>query len=529
MTDRSNSPRPLVGRRQFLGWALGAAGTAVVGPSLLASCSSPDTGSRVAQRHQDKILRIGVAGAPSNINPLDSGSELTRWLAEPVVETLYAYDADLRSVPLLAAGEPTISDDLLTWTVPLRDDVTFHNGDPLTAEHVVATLDHMLDLGAGSEWITYFIDYIQRFDVIDEHTFSIGLARPYGLLRSHLTNLPIGHADYVNRRDAMMGTGPFQLADYQPGQAFTMTRYDGYHGEAPYFEGIEFTVYLDGATRLVSLRQGKVDLIAPVPFQNLNVVEESDELELIVADGAVDVLTYVMMLDEPFSDENFRRAVAVSMDRAGVRDRVYGGRATIGQGPVGPGHLGYDPDLEVFSPQPDYALAEQYLAQASTTRRDFTITIGTSQVSRDIATVLAAGWEQLGLSVSIEQLAGGPWSSKWLANEYEMLMNTFQSGFTSGPANYLTFAPAHSQNLLSCGYVNREVDSLLDTVWTTSDHEERAEALRRADRILAEDAVIFPPVYPKLALAQRVELSPVDPANLRTSRLEPHRLRFVTR
>lgn len=512
-------------RRHFLGLAVG---TALAGPTLLGACGSGDTSGRVTRRHKDGILQVGVAAFPGNLNPLDSGSEQTRWLAEPVMETLYRYDDRLGSVPLLATALPTVSEDQLTWTIPLRRDVTFHNGDPLTADDVIATLDHMLDLGAGSEWISYLLDYVQRFDKVDEHTVSIGLAKPYGLLQSHLTNLPISHRAAAGRRDTMVGTGPFAVERIVPGQSFRVKRYAGYHGPAPAFQGIEFTTFADGATRLVSLRQGKVDLITSVPYQNLAAVEKHDDLRLVMADAPLDVLTYVNLHQDPFRDESFRRAVAVSMDRAGVRDRVYGGHATIGQGPIGPAELGWDPDVDVYPAERDLDEARRLLAKATTTTRSFTITLGTSQTAKEIASVLVAGWAEIGLDVKIHQLAGGPWSSAWLSNEYQMLMNTFQSGFTSGPANYLTLTPAHSQNLLSCGYVDPEVDAWMDAVWATSDPEERVDSLRNISRRLAEQAVIFPPVYPKLALAQRTEVSPVDVGNLRTSRLAPHELRFVT-
>lgn len=525
MTTSTTRARATLDRRRFLGLAVGAAVTA---PGVLAACGGSGTGDRVAERHRDGILRIGVAGAPTNINPLDSGSELTQWPAEAVMESLYTYDDQLASVPLLAAGEPTISADLLTWTIPLRTGVTFQNGDPFTAHHAVATLDHLLDLGSGSEWITYLLDYVQWFEAADDHTLTVGLVKPYGLLRSHLTNLPMGHADHVSRRDSMMGTGPYALDSFRPGQSFTLTRYPGYHGTAPAFEGIEFSVFVDGGTRLVTLQQGRVDLITSVPHTNLRTVEKDPDLELIMAEAPLDVLTYVNLLTEPFSDEHFRRAVAVSMDRVGVRDRVFGGHATLGQGPIGPAQKGWDPDLAVYAEQADLDQAARLLERADTDRRGFSITVGTAQLGRDIATVLAAGWAEIGLEVTIEQLAGGPWSSKWLANEYEMLMNTFQSGFTSGPANYLTLTPGDSRNLLSCGYVDPEVDAWMDTVWQTDDDDDRVAALQQINRRLAEAAVMFPPVYPKLVMAQRRELSPVDVDALRISRLRPQHLSFVS-
>ena len=511
-------------RRRFLGLSVLAATT---GGALLSACSSQDVHARVLERHKDGILQVGVAAAPNNINPLDSGSEVTRWISEPVVESLYTYDDDLKSVPLLAAGEPVIADDQLTWTIKLRTDITWQNGDPLTADDVVATLGHINSLSSGSEWITYLLNYVQSFSAIDTHTVEINLIKPYGLLRSHLTNLPIVHKDFVNSKNQMMGTGPYKLDSFVPGQSFTMSRYDGYHGEKTDFTGIVFTELQDGATREVSLNQGKVDLLTSVPYRNLDSMKSTAGVAVQISDAPLDVLTYVLFTREPFSDPDFRKAVAVSMDRAGVVQKVFAGEATPGQGPIGPAEIGWDPTLDVFKPTPDYAQAKSLLESAKTTRRDFTLTIGTTQTAKDIAQVLAAGWAQVGIQVRIEQLAGGPWSNKWLSRDYDMLMNMFQSGFTSGPANYLTLAPADSTNILSCGYKNPQVDELIAVVWQTSDDAERKDALVKLNRILAEDVVIFPPAYPRLAVARRVEVSPVNEQLMRVSRLSPQTLHFV--
>lgn len=522
-------------RRGFLGMT---AGLALGGTGLLTACSSSSSGDRVADRHKDGILRIGVAAAPSNLNPLDSGAEVTRWIAEPVMESLYAYDDNLNSVPLLADGEPEVSADRLTWTIRLRDGVVWHNGDPFTADDVVATLTHMLDMSAGSEWITYMLGYTQRFEKADPRTVRIVLAKPYGLLRSHLTNLPVTHKDFVARKDTMMGTGPFKLDGYVPGQSFTMSKFERYHGgqyRAPFadmpggaaFKGIEYTVFMDGNTRAVSLKQGKVDLITSPAQTTVPVLEKESGVAVVSTVAPLDVLTYVMVGREPFSDPEFRKAVAFSMDRDGVLQRIYGGKGKPGQGPIGPGELGYDAGLSVYPAAPDLAKAREHLARAATSKRAFTLTVGTNQAIRDIAQVLVAGWAKIGLDVTIEQLAGGPWSNKWLSRDYDMLMNTFSSGFTSGPANYLTLAPASSTNVLSCGYRNPVVDQAIDVVWQTTDAGARTAALKTIDRVLAEDAVIFPPVYPELVVAQRREVSAVNPAQLKICRLSPQTLRFT--
>lgn len=511
-------------RRALLGLGGGLAGLA------LTACSSGSDNSTaaVAQRHADGVLRVAIAAAPANINPTDSGSEVSRWIAEPIVETLYQYDASLKSVPLLATGMPEVSADQLTWTIPLRDDVTWHNGDRFTAHDVVATLGHIADFSAGSEWVTYVLGFVSAWTALDDHTVEIRLSKPYGLLQSHLTNLPISHKDFANRKDAMMGTGPFKLDSYQPGQTFTLSAFPDYHGEKPSIKGIIFTTLSDGSTRLVNLKQGKIDLITAVPYRNIGSAREDQNLVVHEIDAPQDLLTYVNMKRAPFNDEKFRRAVAVSMDREGVVQKVFGGAALPGQGPAGPAELGHDARVTPYAAKPDLAKAAEYLAASSVTERSFTITIGTSQTTKDIAEVLVAGWAAAGITVTIEQLTGGDWSNKLVGVTYDMILNLFQSGFTSGPANYMTMAPADSTNVLSCGYANPEVDALFQTVWASADESEREQALVRINKILADDAVIFPAAYPKLVLAHRKEVSSPDPDFLRISRILPQHLRLGT-
>jgi peptide/nickel transport system substrate-binding protein len=524
MSDADQNTHGL-SRRGFFGLTA-AAGIGVGG---LAGCSSSNASSAaVVKRHKDGILRIGVASAPSDINPLDSGSEVTRWLAEPVMESLYTWNNQLKSVPLLADGEPQVSADGLRWTIRVKRGIKFQNGDPLEADDVVASLSRLADLSAGSEWITYMIGYVQRFEKVDQHTVRIVVTRPYGLLRSHLTNLPISHRAFTKNKGAMMGTGPYRLAKFVPGQLFTMTRFEGYHGPKPAFNGIEFRVFQDHNTRLVSLLQGRLDLITALSYNSIGSLKNKSQVKLHIAEAPLDLLSYVLMSREPFSDDNFRKAVAFSSDRAGVLQRVFGGLGTVGQGPIGPGELGWDPSLNVYPAQPDIAKAKALLAAAKTKRRSFTITIGTNQTIKDVAQVLAAGWAKIGLNVKIEPLAGGPWSSKWLSSDYDMLMNTFQTGFTSGPANYLTLTPGDSTNILSCGYKNPVVDRQMASVWSTTEESKRVAALKDINKHLAEDSVIFPPCYPKLVVARRAELSPLDPQQMKISRLSPQTLRFVS-
>ncbi|GGT16832.1 ABC transporter substrate-binding protein [Nonomuraea spiralis] len=496
-------------RRRLLG---------TLGAIPLAAACSPRT-SRTASG----TLRIGIPAGPSNLNPLDSGSEVTRWIAEPVMETLYDYDADLRPVPLLAAKAPAVSPDGLTWTISLKPGVTFHNGDPFTAEHVTASLDHVAAFASGSEWVVYFLGYYAGAHAVDAHTVEIKLNRPYGLLRSHLTNLPITHKAYAERKDGMMGTGPYRLDKVTSGLGYAMSAHPRYHGPEPAYRGLEFQIIPDGSTRAVNLRAGSVDLATELPVAALPLLAGLPQVTVHRVDAPIDLLTYVKVGDPPFDDDDFRLAVAHAMDRQAVNDKVYGGAATLGQGPIGPAERGYDPGLTVFPATPDLARVRDLLKGV----RDpsFTLTISAGQTMEDIAQVLMQGWQRAGITVKLEVLQGGPWAQRWISGKYQMIMNRFSSGFTSGDANYLTLSPALSTSVLACGYRDKDVDTAIERIWATDDQAERDRLLTRVNARITEDAVMFPPVYPQMIVGRRDDVSPLDPARLRINRLGTTRLR----
>ncbi len=134
-------------------------------------------------------------------------------------------------------------------------------------------------------------------------------------------------------------------------------------------------------------------------------------------------------------------------------------------------------------------------------------------------------WKKIGVTVKLDVLQSGPWAQRWISGDYQMIMNKFASGFTSGAANYLTLSPAQSGSVLACGYRDTAVDKALDRVWETSDHDERARLLKGVNRTLAEDAVMFPPAYPKMVIGQRDTVAPMYPARMRISRLGVAHLR----
>ncbi|MEO6019675.1 MAG: ABC transporter substrate-binding protein [Knoellia sp.] len=507
-----------VSRRNFLV----SVGVITAGASLAACGSegSPASGGPSKTPQKGGTLRLGIPAVSDYLNPLVATSGAIAWTTSPVVETLYFYGEDMKSVPLLAAGEPKVSADGKTWTITLRDGIAFSNGDPLTAEHVAAVLNHVADPKAFSDWTNYFGPRITSAKAVDKTTVEIILPAPFGVMRSHLNNLPIVHKDFIEKKDTTMGTGPFVIGQVTQGQSLTLTPNAKYHGTPSALKEITFTAIPDPATRLVSLREGKVDIMTDVAPDNVTVLKADKDITVHVVEAPIDMLTYFNASKPPFNDARVRQALAYAMDREGVADVVYAGTATLAQGPIGPAVEGYNEGVKIYDAKPNIAKAKSLLAEAGLSKLSFTLQISNSNAPlKNVAQVLVEGWKQAGITCTLDVVDGGKWVTNWLAGEYEMTMNTFASGIAGGRTAFTLLSTYVSSSRANFGYSNPKVDTLVSQAWATADADERARLCSQVDALLAEDAIACPPIYPSFIIAQRSSITPMDKGMMSVGRI----------
>ncbi|GAA2737738.1 ABC transporter substrate-binding protein [Actinocorallia aurantiaca] len=511
MTDIS---RATMDRRRFLTMT----GVLTAGALALAACGTDDAPAAKKGPTPEKIT-FGVLSISDYMNPLASTTKRAHWVLDPVVESLYTYDAELRSVPLLADGEPEVSKDGLTWTIKIKKGVTHHNGDPLTADDVVATIGFVNDPKSTSDWTSFFVGYVKGAKAVDEQTVEIELTTPFGVLRSHLTNLPIVHKDFVERTDTTMGTGPFKLEKVTQGSEVSLVRNDAYHGTKPAIRNLVFQAIPDPATRMVNLREGKIQIMTDVSPESVELLKKDSAVQVHEVDAPSDLITYFVTNKAPFNDVKVRQALAYAMDRKGVRDIVFAGNAQIAQGPIGPSVEGHDPALKLYGEAPDIAKAKALLAEAGMPSLKFTLMVTSDSLMKNIGQVLAEGWKQAGIECTLEVLDFSPWIKNWATGKYEMAMTSFESGFGGGRTAFTLLTTMSSKYPLNFGYKNEEVDGLLTQAWATSDDAERTEICKKINGLLAADAIMMPPVYPKLVVAQRKEIETLDKKIMGVSRL----------
>lgn len=499
---------------------LGAIGAITVGIGI-AGCGETSGGSTGGKPVAGGTVVFGLAGLSDYLNPLVATTSSLAWVTDPLVETLYTYDDKLQSVPLLADGEPTIAKDGLTWTVKLARNVKFSNGDPLTADHVAAVINHVSDPASYTDWTSYFAYFVTGAKAKSKHEVEISLSMPYGLLRSHLTNLPIIHKSTLKKSDTTIGTGPYVIDKVTQGQKVRLKRNDAYHGKAPGPDALEFLAVPNAGTRLVNLREGKINVMTDVPANNVAVLEKEKGMKVHVVDAPISILTFFNAKKAPFNEVLVRQALAHAMDREGVVELVHSGIADPAQGPAGPALTAHNPDLDLYPTTPDPARAKQLLEEAGLDKVEFTLTVSSSSESTvKMAEVLAQGWAKAGITCNLETIDAGTWIDRWVKGDYEMAMTTFDTGISGGDTAFPLFTSYASTNTMNFGYANEEADSLMGKAWATTDVAERAELTQQVDKILATDAIAIPPVYPKLIVAQREDITDLTASQLSVGRID---------
>ncbi|MFC6154900.1 ABC transporter substrate-binding protein [Nocardioides yefusunii] len=505
------------------------AGVGIAAMALLATACGSDssTDGPVGDPVAGGTVVVGMPSLSDYANPLVATTSSLAWVTDPITDTLYETDGKGGSTPSLAAAEPEISSDGLTWTIKLAEGVKFSNGDAFTADHVAAVINHVADPTAYTDWTSYFAYFVKDAKAVDDTTVEIHLSTPYGVLRSHLENLPIIHSSTLDTNDTTIGTGPFVLGKITQGQSVTLIRNDNYRAEYDGPETIEFRAIPNAGTRLVNLREGKIDVMTDVPASNVTQLEKDKKLDVQVVDSPTSVLTFFNAKKGPFKDVKVRQALAFAMDREGVSELVYNGTATTAQGPAGPALDAYDEALDLYPATPDVEKAKALLAEAGyADGLKFKLSISnSSEATVKMAEALAQGWKKAGIEATIDSTDAGTWAANWVAGEYQLSMTTFVTGVSAGDSSFPLFTSYASTNTLNQGYANAEADTLMNQAWATTDKAERAELTKKVNGILAADAIAVPPVYPSTIVAQRDDVTALDADQLSLGRLDAASLR----
>ena len=322
-------------------------------------------------------VKVAYDADPVSLDPHEQLSGGTLQLSHMVFDPLVRWTQDLQFEPRLAESWEQI--DETTMRFKLRDGVTFHSGNALTAKDVDWTFDRLKQSPDFKGIFASFTDV----EVVDDLTFDLKTSEPYPLVLHTATYIfPMDSAFYtgttedgkdkselVKHGDSfasrnLSGTGPFTVTEREQGVKVVFDRFDGYWDTASEgnVDNIILTPIKEDPTRVAALLAGDVDFIAPVPPTDLKRVEEHDGTTLITMPGTR-IITFQLNQDrvEAFKDARVRQAIDFAVNNAGIVDRIMRGFGTVGAQASPAGYLGHDPAL---TPRYDLEKAKALMAEA---------------------------------------------------------------------------------------------------------------------------------------------------------------------
>ncbi len=343
-----NQPRisPALSRRHLLKYSgLGVA--AVAGGSVLLSACGDDGGGGGSPQKGGLLIHGATGGGSKDtLDPHQpvTAADISRCnnLFEPLLFWNNNYELESALAETVEA-----SDDAVTWTVTMRQGVTFHNGQPVTAEDAWLSIRRVADpdapLSAGGQ-LSQIIDF-ESSKVVDDKTLQIVLNTPYAILDSLLAEytlgiIPGGEFDAANP----VGTGPFAYKSFEAGKTSTFTKYNDYWGDAALLDELVIQDFTDDNAKVNAFQANQIQTLDNLPYNLIDTIKGAGG-GVLEADGGQWV-PFTMRVDQaPFDDVRVRQAMRLIVDRQAMIDQTLSGYGTLGNDMYAPLDVDYASDL----------------------------------------------------------------------------------------------------------------------------------------------------------------------------------------
>lgn len=475
--------------------------TAVAG-SLAAALTSPAAyaprAAAAAKQDAAKTFRYVDGTEPNSLDPpVGTGpfGHVVRALFEPLLDK----NENLEPQPLLAT-DWSIGEDELTWTFNLKQGVTFHDGTDFTSDAVKYTFDRILDpeFAAGRRAVFTTIKeivpdgpHVVKFVTHEKFPdLPFLLTDRNGAIVSPTAAEQAGAEEFGLKP---VGTGPFQFVEWLPNDHITLRRFDGYHNGPATVDEVIFRAVPEASSREAMLLAGEVDFIFAPPNESVASLQENADLTVLVFDSLTQVNAEMRQTQPPFSVKEVRQAMNYAVDSQAIIDTIRNGLGSICDSPAPPDVWGAV-KLEPYAYDPDRA-RELLAAGGYSDGFDGVLFYVSGRWAGDdqVFQALQAYWGQIGVNIEIQTIDMGSLSDALAVDPDERAGYIAGLIRTSTYLDYHLFRLFHSTSTFEAasqrsGYLNPEVDALLDQGRTTFVEEERLAAYEEAQRLIWDDA-----------------------------------------
>ena len=462
-------------------------------------------------------LKIANQGDATSLDPHSLQESLQLTVTGNVYEPLVTRGADFKLTAALATSwkqtAPTV------WRFDLRKNVQFHDGTPFTADDVIFSYDRAR--GEGSD-VKSYVGQIKQINKIDDHTIDVVTTQPFPILPDLITNWYIMSKKWceanqatrpVDRRKGIEnaasfrtnGTGPFRARERQPNVRSVFTRSPNYWGKIDSnVDEVIFNVVGNDATRVAALLSGEVDVMEPVPVQDVERIKRDGKLTVLQGpelrviflgmDQKRDELLFSNVKGKnPFKDKRVRQAFYQAIDVEAIRTRVMRNSAIPVALMIPPQVRGYAKDLDKRLPY-DTEAAKKLMADAGYPNGfEVKMNCPNDRYVNDgeICQAVAANLSRIGVKINLEAETKGSYFPKILRRDTSFYM----LGWTASTVDVhnvlfpIMGTPGDGgRGQFNLGaYSNPKIDALTDQVASEIDDTKRMAMIHEAMKLHQDD------------------------------------------
>lgn len=407
--DNSIRHRRALGRREMLlrsAGALGLLATGGLGALTLTGCGDGGAGPQGGPPRAGGRLRAAIAGRAASVDVLDphlAGSSAGGAVSKNVWDKLVAYNNDLTlRYRLASALEPNA--DGSEWRITLRPGVVFSDGSPLTARDVLWSFERMLDPARPSSGDLAVVD-MSRTRADGDHGVVVAMKTPIADFGSVLA----GWYCYVikdgttvfDRNTLPVGTGPFALANWSPGDRTLLRRNEKYWDGPVHLDEVEIIQIAETEARMNAFLSGEADTAHEMSYLQAHTLANDPNAQVVTPPAGL-MGAFQMRVDvAPFDDVRVRQAMRLAVDREAMVEAVYYGFGEVGNDIYGKGAPFYNDQLPQRTYDPERA--RQLLREAG--RENLTVTLPTADAIPGMvesATLFAEHAKAAGITIRLE-------------------------------------------------------------------------------------------------------------------------------
>ncbi len=428
-------------------------------------------------------ITIAMQLEPPHLDPTSAAAQaIDSVVYTNIFEGLTRFMGDGSVVPGLAESWE-ISGDGTQYTFKLREGVTFHDGTAMDAEDVKFSLDRALTEDSANAQKALFAG-IESVEVIDPLTVKVTLAAPNG---NFLFNLAWGDAVIVasesigDIKTNPVGTGAFTFGEWVQGDSITLNRNPEYWGDQPALETATFKFISDPTAAFAAMMAEDIDVFDNFPApENLPQFEADPRFQVLVGSTEGETILSTNNKQPPFDDIRVRQALAHAIDRQAIIDGAMFGYGT----PIGTHFAPHNPayvDLTGNSAH-DPEKAKALLAEAGFADGiETTLHLPPPSYARRGGEIIAAQLAEVGIKAEIINVEWAQWlESVFKGKDFGLTIvshtEPMDIGIYARPDYYFQ-------------YDSLDFQTLMDTLNTTTDPEERSKLLGEAQRLIAADYV----------------------------------------